>query len=165
MGSRGAGGLRVLERLPPAAAPGVARGGGGGGGGRGNAWPWRRALQAAIDSLPPDRRVEFNRRLAVIDSSYPHPRAPRSGFCQPHRLPPSNVGIDHVRHQLRLRRGGGVTGWTMRPRLNVTLELVKARLHGRAIAKIWSGKSAGESWERGSEGEEVSFAGMLVAGC
>ena len=130
---------------PAAGAPGAgaagaggqaARGGGGGGrGGRGN------ATQAAIDSLPPDKRVEFNRQLAKIDSMYPAPaRATVADFVNHIDYAVKLIGIEHVGISSDFDGGGGVTGWNdASETFNVTLELVKRGYTEEQIAKIWSG--------------------------
>ena len=125
---RGAGGAAP-------AAGGAARGGGGGGRGGQN------ATAAAIDSLPPDRRVEFNKRLARIDSMYPAPaRATVSDFVNHIDYIVKLIGIDHVGISSDFDGGGGVTGWDDAAQtFNVTLELVKRGYTEEQIAKIWSG--------------------------
>ena len=141
---RGAGG-GGRGAAPAAGAPGAgaagaggqaARGGGGGGrGGRGN------ATQAAIDSLPPDKRVEFNRQLAKIDSMYPAPaRATVADFVNHIDYAVKLIGIEHVGISSDFDGGGGVTGWNdASETFNVTLELVKRGYTEEQIAKIWSG--------------------------
>jgi len=119
----------------PGAGGGAARGGGGGGRGRGG------AAQLAIDSLPPDRRVEFNRRLAQIDSMYPAPRrATVSDFVNHIDYVRALIGIDHVGISSDFDGGGGVDGWNdASETFNVTLELAKRGYTEEQIAKIWSG--------------------------
>ena len=119
----------------PGAGGGAARGGGGGGrGGRGGA-------AAMIDSLPPDRRVVFNRRLVVIDSMYPAPaRATVSDFVNHIDYAVKLIGIDHVGISSDFDGGGGVTGWgDASETFNVTLELVKRGYTEEQIGKLWSG--------------------------
>ena len=125
-GGRGAG-------APAPAAGGAARGGGGRGG--------QNATAAAIDSLPPDRRVDFNRRLARIDSMYPAPaRATVSDFVNHIDYIVKLIGIDHVGISSDFDGGGGVTGWDDASQtFNVTLELVKRGYTEEQIGKIWSG--------------------------
>ena len=116
---------------------GGARGGGGGGrGGRGG-----NALQAAIDSLPPDRRIDFNRRMAQIDSAFPAPaRATVADFVNHIDYAVKLIGIDHVGISSDFDGGGGVTGWgDASETFNVTLELVKRGYTEAEIGKIWSG--------------------------
>jgi membrane dipeptidase len=116
---------------------GGARGGGGGGrGGRGG-----NALQAAIDSLPPDRRIDFNRRMAQVDSAFPAPaRATVADFVNHIDYAVKLIGIDHVGISSDFDGGGGVTGWgDASETFNVTLELVKRGYTEAEIGKIWSG--------------------------
>ena len=117
-------------------APAGARGGGGGGrGGRGN------ALQAQIDSLPPERRAEFNRKLADIDRMHPAPsRATVADFVNHIDYAVKLIGIDHVGISSDFDGGGGVEGWNgAEETFNVTLELVKRGYTEEQIAKLWSG--------------------------
>lgn len=125
----------------------AARGGGGGGragaggGARGGGRGGRGAGQAAIDSLPADRRAEFNRRLAEIDRMYPAPtRATVADFVNHIDYAVKLIGIDHVGISSDFDGGGGVEGWNdAAETFNVTLELVKRGYTEEQIAKIWSG--------------------------
>ena len=135
-GGGGGGGGGRAGAAAGAGAPGAgAARGGGGRGGRGN------ATQAAIDSLPPDKRVEFNRQLAKIDSMYPAPtRATVADFVNHIDYAVKLIGIDHVGISSDFDGGGGVTGWdSASETFNVTLELVKRGYTEAEIAKIWSG--------------------------
>jgi len=109
--------------------------GGGGRGGRGG------GLQAAIDSLPADRRVQFNRRMAEIDRTYPAPTpATVADFVNHIDYAVKLIGIDHVGISSDFDGGGGVTGWRdAAETFNVTLELVKRGYTEEQISKIWSG--------------------------
>ncbi|HSA54133.1 MAG TPA: dipeptidase [Gemmatimonadaceae bacterium] len=126
-GGAGAGGGR-------AAAGGVGAGRGGRGGGRG-------ALQAAIDSLPPARRAEFDRRMAEIDRMYPvPPRATVQEFVDHVDYAVKLIGIDHVGISSDFDGGGGVEGWSdASETFNVTLELVRRGYTEEQIGKLWSG--------------------------
>ena len=119
---------------PGAATPGAGRAGGGRGGRGGG-------VQAMIDSLPPHIRVEFNRRMAQIDSAYPAPaRATVSDFVNHIDYAVKLIGIDHVGISSDFDGGGGVNGWSdASETFNVTLELVKRGYTEDEIAKIWSG--------------------------
>jgi membrane dipeptidase len=136
-GGGGGGGRAGAGAAPGAATTGAARGGGGGGGrgGRGG------GVQAMIDSLPPDKHIEFNRRMAQIDSAYPMPtRATVSDFVNHIDYAVKLIGIDHVGISSDFDGGGGVTGWSdASETFNVTLELVKRGYTEEEIAKIWSG--------------------------
>jgi membrane dipeptidase len=118
--------------------PGRGGRGGGGGAGRGG-----RAGGAAspVDSLPPERRAEFQRRLASIDSMYPMPRrATVADFVNHIDYAVKLIGIDHVGISSDFDGGGGVDGWNgAEETFNVTLELVKRGYTEEQIAKLWSG--------------------------
>lgn len=132
-GGRGAGGGGGAAAR--GAGAGAARGGGGGGrGGRG-------ALQAAVDSLAPERRAEFERRLAEIDRMYPAPaRATVADFVNHIDYAVKLIGIDHVGISSDFDGGGGVDGWgDAAETFNVTLELVKRGYSEAEIGKLWSG--------------------------
>jgi membrane dipeptidase len=126
-------------------AAGRGGGGGGGGGGRGGAAGGGRGgrggAQLAIDSLPPDRRAAFNRRLGEIDRMYPAPtRATVADFVNHIDYAVKLIGIDHVGISSDFDGGGGVDGWSdATETFNVTLELVKRGYTEEQIAKIWSG--------------------------
>jgi membrane dipeptidase len=121
-----------------------ARGGGRGGagrGGRGGRGVGRGALQAMLDSLPADRRAEFERRMAEIDSLYPAPpRATVKDFVDHIDYAVKVAGIDHVGISSDFDGGGGVDGWNdASETFNVTLELVRRGYPEEQIAKLWSG--------------------------
>jgi membrane dipeptidase len=94
-----------------------------------------------IDSLPPDRLVEFRRRMAQIDSAYPTPvRATVSDFVNHIDYIVKLIGIEHVGISSDFDGGGGVTGWNgAEETFNVTLELVKRGYTEEQIGKLWSG--------------------------
>jgi membrane dipeptidase len=98
-------------------------------------------LNAALQAMPAERRAEYDRRLADIESRLPPP-------------PPANVvdlvdhidyaveliGIDHVGISSDFDGGGGIDGWNgAAETFNVTLELVRRGYSEEEIAKIWSG--------------------------
>ena len=134
-GRGGGGGGRAGAAAP--GATGAARGGGGGGGrgGRGG------GVQAMIDSLPPDKRVDFTRRMAQIDSAYPAPaRATVADFVNHIDYAVKLIGIDHIGISSDFDGGGGVTGWNdASETFNVTLELVRRGYTEAQIGKMWSG--------------------------
>jgi membrane dipeptidase len=138
-GAAGACNRMAAEAVAPGAGRGGRGGGGGGGGGRGGRGGG--SVQAMIDSLPPDKCVEFNRRLAQIDSMYPPPaRATVSDFVNHIDYAVRLIGIDHVGISSDFDGGGGVVGWNdASETFNVTLELVKRGYTEEQIAKIWSG--------------------------
>lgn len=103
-------------------------------GGRGN-------LQTAVEQLPPDRRAEYERRLAGIDAQYPpDPTATVKDFVNHIDYAVKLIGIDHVGISSDFDGGGGITGWRdASETFNVTLELVRRGYSEDQIAKIWSG--------------------------
>ncbi len=97
-----------------------------------------RARGGGLDQLSPERRAEYERRRAAIDT----------------RWPPANVRdfVDHIDHAVRLigidhvgissdfDGGGGVVGWNdASETLNVTIELVRRGYTEDQIRKLWGG--------------------------
>jgi membrane dipeptidase len=113
------------------AAPRGARGGGGGRG-RGN---------AALDALPPERRAEYDKRLAEIDAKFPPAgRANVKDFVNHIDYAVKLIGIDHVGISSDFDGGGGIDGWNSAAEaFNVTLELVRRGYTEEQIGKLWSG--------------------------
>jgi membrane dipeptidase len=134
-GGRGAGGGRSaaapatpacsVEGASPAAA---------GRGGRGGA-------AAGVETLPPDRRAEFERRLADIDRKWPAVgRATVKDFVDEIDYAVKLIGIDHIGISSDFDGGGGIDGWNSAAEtFNVTLELVRRGYTEEQISKIWSG--------------------------
>ncbi len=119
----------------PNAAPAAGRAGGGGGGRGGG------AQNAALEALSPERRAEYDRRLAEIEKKWPAaPRATVADFVNHIDYLVKKIGIDHVGISSDFDGGGGVTGWNSAAEtFNVTLELVRRGYTEEQIAKIWSG--------------------------
>jgi len=122
---------------------GAGRGGaGGGGGGRGAG---RGGANAALDSIlqtmPAERRAEYQRRQQAIATKYPPtPRATVSDFVDHIDYAVKLIGIDHVGISSDMDGGGGVDGWNSAAEtFNVTLELVRRGYTEEQIGKIWSG--------------------------
>jgi membrane dipeptidase len=108
-------------------APAGGRGGGRGGGGRGG-----RA------SLPPDRQVEYDRRMAAIEQKWP--LATVADFVNHIDHAVRVAGIDHVGISSDFDGGGGITGWNDASQtFNVTLELVQRGYSEEDIRKLWGG--------------------------
>jgi membrane dipeptidase len=114
-----------VEGASPAAA---------GGGGRGGA-------AAGVETLTPDRRVEFERRLAEIDRKFPAAgRATVKDFVDEIDHAVKLIGIDHIGISSDFDGGGGIDGWNNAAEtFNVTLELVRRGYTEEQIEKIWSG--------------------------
>jgi membrane dipeptidase len=109
------------------------RGGGGRGGGGVNA--------EALAALSPERRAEYDKRLAAIQAKYPPmTRATVADFVNHIDYLVKKIGIDHVGISSDFDGGGGVEGWNSAAEtFNVTLELVRRGYTEEQIAKIWSG--------------------------
>jgi membrane dipeptidase len=102
------------------------------GGNRGN---------AAVESLPPERRAEYNKRLAEIDAKWPPAgRATVKDYVNHIDYAVKLIGIDHVGISSDFDGGGGVDGWNSAAEaFNVTLELVRRGYTEEQIGKLWSG--------------------------
>jgi membrane dipeptidase len=120
----------------PSPVPGAVaqEGGRGGRGGRGGA-------TAGVDTLTPERRAEFERRLADIDRKWPPAgRANVKDFVNHIDYAVKLIGIDHVGISSDFDGGGGLDGWNSAAEtFNVTLELVRRGYTEEQIGKIWSG--------------------------
>jgi membrane dipeptidase len=137
-GGAGRGGGRGTEtaayRCPVETSPAPA--------GRGNAAAaGRGAAAAGADALPPDRRAEFERRLAQLDRQWPSAgRATVKDYVDHIDYAVKLIGVDHVGIASDFDGGGGVDGWNSAAEsFNVTLELVRRGYTEEQIGKIWSG--------------------------
>ena len=94
-----------------------------------------------LNALPPDRRAEFDRRMAEIDRKWPAaPRATVKDFVDEIDYAIKLIGIDHVGISSDFDGGGGIDGWNSAAEsFNVTLELVRRGYTEEQIGKIWSG--------------------------
>jgi membrane dipeptidase len=133
----GAAGPAPARTCPVESADGSApqgrRGGGGGGGrGRGN---------AGLDALAPERRADYDKRLAEIDAQFPPAaRANVKDFVNHIDYAVKLIGIDHVGISSDFDGGGGIDGWNSAAEaFNVTLELVRRGYTEDQIGKLWSG--------------------------
>ena len=113
---------------------GLPTGGGPGGGGGG-------AAAAALAKLPPERRAEYEKKLAMVDFKMPPPpRASVRDFVTHIDYLVDLIGIDHVGISSDFDGGGGVDGWNdASETFNVTLELVRRGYTEEQIGKLWSG--------------------------
>jgi membrane dipeptidase len=147
----GAGGEAAANATRPCPlenAGGAAQGRGargGGGRGRGN---------AALDALSPERRADYDKRLAEIDSQFPPAaRANVKDFVNHIDYAVKLIGIDHVGISSDFDGGGGIDGWNSAAEaFNVTLELVRRGYTEEQIGKLWSGNLL-RVW---GEGEKVA---------
>jgi membrane dipeptidase len=119
--------LRTEFGLPAAGGPG---GAGGGGGGRGG-----------LQALTPEKRAEYQRRMAQVDSQFPPPpRATVKDFVDHVDYAVKLIGVDHIGISSDFDGGGGVEGWNEASEtINVTRELVRRGYTEEQIAKMWSG--------------------------
>jgi membrane dipeptidase len=103
-------------------------------GGRGSQTP-------GPESLPADRRAEFDRRMAQIDRQWPAAgRATVKDYVDHVDYAVKLIGVDHVGIASDFDGGGGVEGWNSAAEtFNLTLELVRRGYTEEQIAKIWSG--------------------------
>jgi membrane dipeptidase len=108
-----------------------AAGGGGAGGGRGG----------GVQALAPEKRAEYQRRAAQIDSQFPPPpRATVKDFVDHIDYAVKLIGVDHVGISSDFDGGGGLEGYSDASQaLNVTRELVRRGYTEQQIAKLWSG--------------------------
>jgi membrane dipeptidase len=118
-GGAGAGGGR-----------GATGGGRGGGGGRG----------AQLVALSPEKRAEYDRRMAAIEATWPS--ATVKDFVNHIDHAVKVAGIDHVGISSDFDGGGGIDGWRdASETFNVTLELVRRGYTEEQIRKLWGGNT------------------------
>ncbi len=94
-----------------------------------------------LNMLPPERREEFQKRMAEIDAKFPPPaRATVKDMVDHIDYAVKLIGIDHVGISSDFDGGGGITGWdSAAEAFNVTLELVRRGYTEEQIGKLWSG--------------------------
>ncbi|HEY1493201.1 MAG TPA: membrane dipeptidase [Candidatus Solibacter sp.] len=135
-GGRGRGGAAAnTARTCPVEVPGApAPQGRGAGGGRGRG-------NAALEALSPERRAEYDKRLAELDAKLPPTgRANVKDFVNHIDYAVKLIGIDHVGISSDFDGGGGIDGWNSAAEaFNVTLELVRRGYTEEQIGKLWSG--------------------------
>jgi membrane dipeptidase len=106
--------------------------GGGGRGGRGGG--------GGLDQLAPERRAEYDRKLAEIEARWPFSRPTVQDFVDHIDHAVKLIGIDHVGISSDFDGGGGIDGWNSAAEtFNVTLELVRRGYTEEQIAKLWGG--------------------------
>jgi membrane dipeptidase len=96
---------------------------------------------AALDALSPEKRAEYDKRLAEIDAKFAAAgRANVKDFVNHIDYAVKLIGIDHVGISSDFDGGGGIDGWNSAAEaFNVTLELVRRGYTEEQIGKIWSG--------------------------
>ena len=94
-----------------------------------------------MQSLSAEKREEYQRRMAQIDSQFPPPpRATVKDFVDHIDYAVKLIGVDHIGISSDFDGGGGVDGWNQASEtFNVTLELVRRGYTEEQIAKMWSG--------------------------
>ena len=122
-GRRASAGCPIEDTEHPAAGAGRGRGAG------------------FLAMLPPDKRAEYEKRMAEIDAKYPPgPRANVKDFVNHIDYAVKLIGIDHVGISSDFDGGGGIDGWNSAAEaFNVTLELVRRGYTEEQIGKMWSG--------------------------
>jgi membrane dipeptidase len=135
-GGRGGGAGRGAGPVvtPPCPVEAASTAPAAGRGGRGGA-------AAGLETLTPQRRAEFERRLAAIDRQWPAAgRASVKDFVDHIDYAVKLIGVDHVGISSDFDGGGGIEGWNSAAEtFNVTLELVRRGYTEEQIGKIWSG--------------------------
>jgi membrane dipeptidase len=135
-------GLREFVKTPPAAKAQALQalraefgftGQGAQGGGRG-------AQAAALAALSPERRAEYDRRVAAIEKQYPEANV--QDFVNHIDYAVKLIGIDHVGISSDFDGGGGVDGWdNAAETINVTKELLRRGYTEEQIRKMWGGNT------------------------
>jgi membrane dipeptidase len=94
-----------------------------------------------LESLSPERRAQYDKRLAELDAKFPPaPRANVQDFVNHIDYAVKLIGIDHVGISSDFDGGGGIDGWNSAAEaFNVTLELVRRGYTEEQIGKLWSG--------------------------
>jgi membrane dipeptidase len=131
---RGAAGASDSPRTCPVETPGAAPQGARGGGGRGRG-------NFGLDALSTERRADYEKQLAAIDTKYPPAaRANVKDFVNHIDYAVKLIGIDHVGISSDFDGGGGIDGWNSAAEaFNVTLELTRRGYTEQQIGKMWSG--------------------------
>jgi membrane dipeptidase len=131
-GRGGRGAAANTPRACPVENAAVFTPGRGAGGGRG---------AAGLATLSPERRAEYDKRLAELDARLPPAgRANVKDFVNHIDYAVKLIGIDHVGISSDFDGGGGIDGWNSAAEaFNVTLELVRRGYTEAQVAKLWSG--------------------------
>ena len=114
---------------PPAGGAAGGRGAGGAGGGRGG-------MQAALNALTPERRAEYDKRVAAIEAKYP--AANIEDFLNHIDYAVKRIGVDYVGISSDFDGGGGIPGWNdASETINVTMGLLRRGYNEEQIRKMW----------------------------
>jgi membrane dipeptidase len=100
-----------------------------------------RLASFGLDTLSPEKRAAYDKRLAELEAKYPpSPRANVKDFVNHIDYAVKLIGIDHVGISSDFDGGGGIDGWdSAAEAFNVTLELVRRGYNEEQIGKMWSG--------------------------
>ncbi len=91
-----------------------------------------------MQNLSPERRAEYQRKLAEIEAKWPGANVQDFVNHIDHAV--KLIGIDHIGISSDFDGGGGVQGWdNAAETFNITLELVRRGYTEVQIAKIWGG--------------------------
>jgi membrane dipeptidase len=94
----------------------------------------------ALGALSPQRRAQYDTRLAGIDAKWPPARPGVKDFVDHIDYLVKLIGIEHVGISSDFDGGGGLDGWNSAAEtFNVTLELVRRGYTEEQISKFWSG--------------------------
>jgi membrane dipeptidase len=101
----------------------------------------RAKFQAALKALTPERRAQYDNKLAEIDRQHPGDSPASLKNVMDHiDYAVKLLGIDHVGISSDFDGGGGVIGWNdTAETFNVTLELVRRGYSDEQIEKLWGG--------------------------
>jgi membrane dipeptidase len=116
----------------------------------------------AVTALSPERRADYQRRLAEINAKWPAaPRATVKDFVDHIDYLVKLIGIDHVGISSDFDGGGGIDGWNSAAEtFNVTLELVRRGYSEEAVTKLWSGNLL-RVWEQVEQVSKGIQAGTI----
>jgi membrane dipeptidase len=95
----------------------------------------------ALSKLSPERRAQYDKRLAEINTRWPAAgRANVKDFVNHIDYAVKLIGLDHVGISSDFDGGGGIDGWNSAAEaFNVTLELARRGYTEQQIGKLWSG--------------------------
>ena len=96
--------------------------------------------RGGVRGLDPERRAEYDRRVAELDQRWP--QANLQDFVDHIDHAVDLIGIDHVGISSDFDGGGGIEGWSdASESLNVTVELLRRGYSEDDIRKLWGGNT------------------------
>ncbi len=94
--------------------------------------------QPSPAALTPERRAQYDKRLAAIDAQYP--AASIEDFLNHIDYAVKRIGVDHVGISSDFDGGGGISGWNdASETMNVTAGLLRRGYSEEDVRKMWSG--------------------------